>query len=95
MEITLGLVSYVAELSRIKLDDEQTAKMQNEIGELVRYMDILNNLDTSDIEPISHVFDVHNVLREDIVHNSYDRAELLKNAPAHTDESVVVPKTVE
>ena len=95
MEITSGLVSYVAELSRIKLNDEQTAKMQNEIGELVKYMDILNNLDTSGIEPISHVFDVHNVLREDIVHNSYDRAELLKNAPVHTEESVVVPKTVE
>ena len=95
MEITSELVSYVAELSRIKLNDAQTAKMQHEIGELVKYMDILNNLDTGGIEPISHVFDVHNVLREDTVHNSYDRAELLKNAPVHTEESVVVPKTVE
>ena len=95
MEITRELVSYAAGLSRIKLDEEQTAAMQKEISELVGYMDILNDIDTEGIEPVSHVFDVHNVFREDIVQESCDRAELLKNAPVHTDESVVVPKTVE
>lgn len=95
MEITKDLVAYVAELSRIKLDDEQAEKMKKEIGEVVKYMEVLNTLDTTGIEPISHVFDVHNVLRKDEVANSYDREELLKNAPQHTEESVVVPKTVE
>lgn len=95
MEITEDLVSYVAELSRIKLDEQQTSKMQKEIGALVEYMEILNTLDTSDIEPISHVFDVKNVLRKDEVCESYDRSELLKNAPDHTEESLIVPKTVE
>lgn len=95
MEITERLVSYVAELSRIKLDEGQTEKMQREIGALVEYMDVLNTLDTSDVEPISHVFDVKNVLRTDVVKNSYERSELLKNAPVHTEESAVVPKTVE
>jgi aspartyl-tRNA(Asn)/glutamyl-tRNA(Gln) amidotransferase subunit C len=95
MEITEDLVSYVAELSRIKLDEQQTSKMQKEIGALVEYMEILNTLDTSDIEPISHVFDVKNVLRKDEVRESYDRSELLKNAPDHTEESLIVPKTVE
>lgn len=95
MEITENLVSYVAELSRIKLDGGQTEKMQREIGALVEYMDILNTLDTSDVEPISHVFDVKNVLRVDDVKDSYERSELLKNAPIHTEESAVVPKTVE
>lgn len=95
MEITENLVSYVAELSRIKLDEGQTEKMQREIGALVEYMDILNTLDTNDVEPISHVFDVKNVLRVDDVKDSYERSELLKNAPVHTEESAVVPKTVE
>lgn len=95
MEITKDLVSYVAELSRIKLDDSQSERMQKEIGDVVKYMEVLNTLDTDGIEPISHVFDVHNVLRADEVNPSYEREELLKNAPAHTDESVVVPKTVE
>ncbi len=95
MEITEDLVSYVAELSRIKLNSKQTEKMQREIGALVEYMDVLNTLDTSDIEPISHVFDVKNVLRADVVKTSYERSELLKNAPVHTEESTVVPKTVE
>lgn len=95
MEITENLVSYVAELSRIKLDEGQTEKMQREIGALVEYMDILNTLDTDDIEPISHVFDIKNVLRVDDVKDSYERSELLKNAPVRTEESAVVPKTVE
>lgn len=95
MEITENLVSYVAELSRIKLDEGQTEKMQREIGALVEYMDILNTLDTNDVEPISHVFDIKNVLRVDDVKDSYERSELLKNAPVHTEESTVVPKTVE
>lgn len=95
MEITEELVSYVAELSRIKLDDQQRTKMKTEIGALVEYMDILNTLDTDGIEPISHVFDVKNVLRQDVVRDSYNREELLKNAPVHTQEAVVVPKTVE
>ncbi len=95
MEVTQELVSYVAELSRIKLDDVQAEKMQKEINAVVKYMDILNTVDTKDVEPISHVFNVHNVLRKDEVKQSFDRSELLKNAPAHTEESVVVPKTVD
>lgn len=95
MEITEELVSYVAELSRIKLDDQQRTKMKTEIGALVEYMDTLNTLDTDGIEPISHVFDVKNVLRQDVVRDSYNREDLLKNAPVHTQEAVVVPKTVE
>ena len=95
MEITKELVEYVAELSRIRLNPDQTEKMQKELGEVVRYMDRLNTLDTTGVEPMSHVFDVHNVLREDVIRPSCAREELLKNAPVHTEDSVVVPKTVE
>lgn len=58
-------------------------------------MDTLNTLDTSGVEPLSHVFPVKNVLREDEVRPSMDRGELLKNAPAADDEAFLVPKTVE
>jgi aspartyl-tRNA(Asn)/glutamyl-tRNA(Gln) amidotransferase subunit C len=95
MQITKELVEYVAELSRIKLDEQSTAKMEKELGAIVEYMEILNSLDTEGVEPLSHVFNITNVMREDDVVPSYDRAEILKNAPEHTDETVVVPKTVE
>lgn len=95
MQITKELVEYVAELSRIKLDERSTEKMQKELGAIVDYMEILNQLDTENVEPLSHVFSITNVMREDDVKPSYDRADILQNAPEHTDETFIVPKTVE
>lgn len=95
MQITKELVEYVAELSRIKLDEASTEKMQKELGAIVDYMEILNQLDTENVEPLSHVFNITNVMREDEVTASYDREDILRNAPEHTDETFIVPKTVE
>lgn len=95
MQITKELVNYVAELSRIKLDEAAEAKMEKELGAVIEYMDVLNTLDTDGIEPMSHVFAIDNVMREDVVKESYDREALLANAPERTDETVVVPKTVD
>ena len=95
MQITKELVEYVAELSRIKLDEASTEKMQKELGAIVDYMEILNQLDTENVEPLSHVFSITNVMREDEVKASYYRAEILKNAPEHTDETFIVTKTGE
>ena len=89
------MVEYVAELSRIKLDEQSCDKMEKELGAIVDYMEILNMLDTDGVEPLSHVFNITNVMREDEVKESYDRAEILKNAPESTEETFVVPKTVE
>ena len=69
--------------------------MAGDLEGILAYMDTLNALDTSDVEPLSHVFPVKNVLREDEVQPSMDRGELLKNAPAADDEAFLVPKTVE
>ncbi len=95
MQITRELVEYVAELSRIKLDEQSAAKMEKELGAIVDYMEILKQIDTDGVEPLSHVFNITNVMREDEVVPSYQREDILKNAPEHTDETVVVPKTVE
>ncbi|MDR1628701.1 MAG: Asp-tRNA(Asn)/Glu-tRNA(Gln) amidotransferase subunit GatC [Oscillospiraceae bacterium] len=95
MIITNEIVSYIAELSRIRLSDGQAEKMKDELGVFIDYMGILNQLDTEGVEPMSHVFSLTNAMRTDEVNPSYERAELLKNAPEHTDSTVVVPKVVE
>ena len=95
MEITKDMVEYVASLARLKLDESQPAALQKDLGEIINYMDVLNNLDTEGIEPMSHAFAVKNVFREDVVKPSADRAELLKNAPKSDEEAIIVPKTVE
>ena len=95
MQITKELVSYVAALSRIKLNETETEEMQSQMSAIVDYMDILNQLDTEEVEPLSHIFNITNVIREDEVAPSYERSEILKNAPEHTEETFVVPKTVD
>ncbi len=95
MQITKELVARVAELSRINLDESETQEMQNQMNEIVNYMDTLNQLDTNSVEPLSHVFNITNVMRDDVVESSVEREKILSNAPEHTDETFVVPKTVE
>ena len=95
MKITTEMVDYISELSRLKLPEEEKEKMTGELEQILSYMDILNHLDTSGVEPMSHVFPVKNVMRADEVEPSADRAALLKNAPAADNEAFLVPKTVE
>jgi aspartyl-tRNA(Asn)/glutamyl-tRNA(Gln) amidotransferase subunit C len=92
MLIEKKTVEYVANLSRIKLDDSQTALMQNELGKILEYMEVLQNVDTEGVEPLSHVFSVTNVTRPDEVTGHFERERLLQNAPDRTDEAFVVPK---
>ena len=69
--------------------------MKNELGEIIKYMDVLSEVNTDGVEPMSHVFSIKNVLREDEIKESYDRDLILKNAPERTNEAFVVPKIVE
>jgi len=95
MVIDKKTVDYVANLSRIELDDSQTTLMQNELGKIIGYMEILQNVDTSGIEPLSHVFSATNMTRPDEAGGHYKRELLLANAPERTDEAFVVPKAVD
>lgn len=95
MKITTELIDHISQLSRLRLPEEEKTKMAGDLEGILAYMDTLNALDTSGVEPLSHVFPVKNVLREDEVQPSMDRGELLKNAPAADDEAFLVPKTVE
>lgn len=63
------------------------------MANMLDYIDTLNELDTSGVEPMSHVFPVNNVFREDVVTNEDDREEILANAPEAKDGAFVVPKT--
>ena len=95
MKITTELIDHISQLSRLRLPEEEKDKMAGDLEGILAYMDTLNALDTSGVEPLSHVFPVKNVLREDEVQPSMDRGALLKNAPAADDEAFLVPKTVE
>ena len=95
MKITEELVDYVSTLSRIRLPQEEKAKMAGDLEQIVTYMDTLNTLDTDGVEPMSHIFPLKNVLRADEVVPSADREVLLSGAPDRDEETFRVPKAVE
>ena len=88
-------IEYVGILAKLELSEEEKEKAKKDMGSMLDYIDKLNELDTTGVEPISHVFPVQNVFREDVVVNGDDRENILKNAPEEKDGSFVVPKTVD
>ena len=66
----------------------------NQMNDILEYMDQLNELDTDDIEPLSHVLDLTNVTRADKEKPSLDREDVLKNAPETDGEYFIVPKVI-
>ena len=95
MEINDKLVSYVAELAHLKLDDDQRAQAAADLARMIGYVDQLSELDTDGVEPMSHAFPVVNVFREDEVMPSMEPELISKNAPKQKEGCFLVPKTVE
>ena len=94
-------IEYVGILAKLELTEEERAqakadmsRMLDYIDQLNDYIDTLNELDTSGVEPMSHVFPVHNVFREDVVTNSDGREDTLANAPQRKEDSFEVPRTI-
>ena len=87
-------IEYVGILAKLELSDEERERAKKDMGEMLDYIDKLNELDTTGIEPMSHVFPVKNVFREDIVTNGDGSKETLANAPLEKDQSFKVPKTI-
>ena len=84
-------IEYVGILSKLELSDQEKEQAKRDMGKMLDYIDKLNELDTSQVEPMSHVFPVHNVFREDVVVNENRRDEILEQK----DGQFQVPKTVE
>ena len=86
-------IEYVGILAKLSLSDEEKEKAKSDMGKMLDYIDKLSELDTSDVEPMSHTFDLNNVFREDVVTNEDDSENMLSNAPEEKDSMYMVPKT--
>lgn len=95
MKIAKETVKYVADLARLNLSDEETVIFQEQMEKILGYMEKLNSLDTRGVKPMEHIEPVSNVFREDCVGKSFDRAEILANAPDKQDGAFRVPKIME
>ena len=88
-------IEYVGILAKIELSGEEKEQAKKDMGSMLDYIDKLGELDTEGVEPMSHVFPVKNVFREDVVTNGDMREEILKNAPGEKNGMFAVPRTFE
>ena len=95
MKITDELVDYIGALAKLEILPEDREATKNELEKIISYMDILNTVDTTGVEAMSHAFPVQNVFRKDEVRPSVSRDVITANAPAAKDFCFKVPKTVE
>lgn len=86
-------IEYVGILAKLELSDEEKEAAKSDMGRMLDYIDMLGELDTSNVEPMSHAFAVQNVFREDVVTGEDIREQILANAPEQKDGMFVVPKT--
>jgi len=95
MKITVKEVEYVARLAYLELGEEEKEKFTSQLNGILEYVDKLNELDTSNVEPTSHVLPIVNVFKEDKVEESYPIEDILGNAPEREGNFVKVPRVVE
>ncbi|MBL1212281.1 MAG: Asp-tRNA(Asn)/Glu-tRNA(Gln) amidotransferase subunit GatC [Ignavibacteriae bacterium] len=94
MAVTKDEVKYIASLSKLEFDESELEDFTKEFNQILNYIDKLNELDTENVEPLSHPVEKSNVFREDENIKSVGRPEALKNAPDSSDEYFKVPKVI-
>lgn len=87
-------MEYLEILSQIQLTPEEKKQTAGELRQILNYMEKLETLNTDQVKPMSHVFPVKNIFREDIVTNQEEKEEMLKNAPQKKEGQYLVPKTL-
>ncbi|MDD3806563.1 MAG: Asp-tRNA(Asn)/Glu-tRNA(Gln) amidotransferase subunit GatC [Candidatus Marinimicrobia bacterium] len=94
MSISREEVLHIAKLARLSLTEEEVEMYTHQLGEILNYIQKLNELDVDNIEPMKHVLHIVNVLRDDKNLPSLSREDVLKNAPEHDGEYFKVPKVL-
>ena len=94
MKITKEEVLHVANLARLDIDMSLIDKFADQIGTILEYVDILNQVDTKGVSPTSHAISLTNAFREDEEKSYFDRDSALANAPEKEEGNFVVPKVI-
>lgn len=95
MDVTRAHVEHVAKLARLAIGEEEKALFARQLSSILTYVDTLSALDTTGVEPTSHVIPVQNVFRDDDVRPSLSRGDALANAPDSAEGCFRVPKIIE
>ncbi len=95
MAVTIKDVEHIAKLAKLRFSEEEKVKFTEKFNDILAFIEKMNELDTSKVEPLSHVIELDNVFREDVVKPSLPTEDALKNAPAKTERFFKVPKVID
>lgn len=94
MEVNEALVEKLAHLSRLTFSESEKKEIADDLQRMIGFVEKLNELDLKDVEPLMHMSNECNVLRDDIVKGSISREEALQNAPETDGTFFIVPKVI-
>ncbi len=95
MKIAKQEVEHVAKLARLELSEQETDQLTEQLSNILTYVEKLNELDTTSVEPTAHVLDMNNVMRDDVASPSLTQERALSNAPDKSAGHYKVPKIIE
>ncbi len=95
VKVDAAEVDRIADLARLDIDQEHKARTAEDLGRIVEYIGQLEELDTEGVEPLHHVLDLRNVLRDDEPRSSLPVEKAMMNAPARKGDFFLVPKVIE
>lgn len=95
MKISEETIEKMAHLSRLELSETEKESMKNDLTNIVTWMEQLNEVDTSGVEPLTHMSEELNIFRDDEAKNNISRVDALVNSPANDDLYFSVPKVIE
>ncbi|RFU60615.1 Asp-tRNA(Asn)/Glu-tRNA(Gln) amidotransferase subunit GatC [Bacillus sp. V59.32b] len=93
--ISMDQVKHVAHLARLGITEQEAEKFTKQLDQIISFAEQLNELDTENVEPTSHVLDIKNVMREDVAKQGLPVEEVLKNAPDSKDGQIRVPSILD
>lgn len=94
MEVNDELIGKLANLARLEFGEEEKQTLRNDLHKMIAFVEKLNELDTTGVEPLLHMSPEVNILRDDKVLGSVSRETALKNAPQHNGEYFRVPRVI-
>ena len=95
MSVTKKDVDYVADLARLQLDEDERESLASDMNQILDYMTTLEEVDTSDVEPLEHVIDLEYRLRDDDAKEPLSHEDALKNAPDADTDYFRVPRVLD
>tara|TARA_Y100000590_G_scaffold372004_1_gene434782 strand:- start:439 stop:726 length:288 start_codon:yes stop_codon:yes gene_type:complete len=95
MTIDLKTVKHISKLSRISINEEKAKKLEKDLNSIFKFIEKLNELDTTKIDPLTSIADTVLQLRKDEIKSSNIRDQILKNSPEDNKDFFVVPKVIE